>query len=528
MVSPTSDKSDLAEKGRTLLHKSVMLAGNGLRTARAAIETADRGVQRYWATRSLAQQFALVSAAVLIAGMTVLGLWVSERIKQGIMHNSAASGVLLMDNYIAPMVQELATGDEISPARREALDRLLKQSAIGDRVAAIKIWRVDGTVAYSNWHDQIGKKYKPTPNFKRALGGAISAEFEGQYHEQDAHERALQVPLLEIYAPIRERNSERIIAISEFYERGADVKAVLAQAEAMTWIVVAVVTVLMMAALSGVVARGSRTIDDQRNRLKSQVVELRSLLDQNHELSQRVQRASNRTAVINERLLRRVGADLHDGPAQLLSLALLRLDFLTPLAESRDCANAQPAAQKIGGAQAPSAKNELEKIRGSLQEAMKELRDISAGLALPELSRASLTEVVQMAVRAHERKTETRVAADVMLLPGAVPDELKTCVYRFVQEGLNNAFRHAGGAGQHVAAKVDGSLVSIAVSDSGPGFSLKSPVSGKTSTLGLSGMRDRIESLGGTMETGGGSERGGRVVAHFDLNTLLVTDEQNG
>ncbi len=520
----SSDRSRIIERGRDALHRPLALGGDAMRRGRVAIAVTERGIRDYWSSRSLVQQFAIVAAAVLIAGMTVLGFWVSERIKQGIMHNSAASGALLMDSYIAPMVQELAKGDEISPARRDALDRVLKNSAIGHRVSAIKIWRTDGVIAYSNWHEKIGQKFKPTPNFIRALGGEISAEFEGQYHEQDSHERALNSPLLEIYAPVRERNSERIIAISEFYEGGANVKSVLARAEAMTWIVVAIVTALMMGALSGIVARGSRTIEDQRNRLKTQVVELRSLLKENHELSQRVQRASNRTAMINERLLRRVGADLHDGPAQLLSLALLRLDFLSPVLDASDASRGSSSVSSIGERREPAARDELEKIRGSLQEAMKELREISSGLALPELTRASLTEVVQMAVRAHERKTETRVSADIELLPGPCPDELKTCVYRFVQEGLSNAFRHAGGEGQHVTALADDSRVSIAVSDRGPGFLIDKPGSVTTSTLGLSGMRDRIESLGGTMEVGEANAGGGRIAAHFDLKTLRVME----
>lgn len=508
------------------VRRSAILAGSGARQLRTAFDAVVRWLRYTWLTRSLAQQFAVVAAAVLIAGMTVLGLWVSHRIKQGIMHNSAASGALLMDSYIAPLVQDLATGDEISQARRDALDRIVKQSAVGQRVAAIKIWRVDGVIAYSNWHDKIGLKYKPTPNFLRALGGAISAEFEGHYHEQDSHERALQSPLLEIYAPVRALNSERIIAISEFYEVGGDVKTVLARAEAMTWIVVAVVTVLMMGALSGIVARGSRTIEEQRNRLRSQVQELRALLKENHELSRRVQRASSRTVIINERLLRRVGADLHDGPAQLLSLALLRLDFLAPMAEKLD--DAHPSAKGgANGASAASAKAELAKIRGSLQEAMKELREISSGLTPPELTRASLIEVIQMAVRAHERKTETRVAFDITMLPGPVPDELKTCVYRFVQEGLNNAFRHAGGAGQHVATRAEGSMISIVVSDKGPGFPGEVPSGGTASTLGLTGMRDRIESLGGTMEIGGATN-GGRISARFDINNLRMMDQPDG
>ena len=137
----SSETSRILERGRRTLHRPIALARDSIRGVHTAVDALGRGLHSYWLTRSLAQQFATVAALVLVAGMTVLGFWVSERIKQGVMHNSAASGALLMDSYIAPMVQELATGDEISSARRDALDRVLKQSAMSRRVSAIKIWR---------------------------------------------------------------------------------------------------------------------------------------------------------------------------------------------------------------------------------------------------------------------------------------------------------------------------------------------------------------------------------------------------
>lgn len=481
-----------------------------------------RGLKSYWALRSLSQQFAVVAAAVVIAGMVTLGVWVSERIKHGIMQNSAASAALLMDSRIAPLVQELAIGGEISPENREALDRVFEDETINTRVSAIKIWRPDGVIAYSSWHDKIGHKFQPTPNLLQALGGAISAEFEGDLHGHDIHERSLDAPLLEIYAPVRERNSQRVIAIAEFYENGAAIKSELREAEAMTWLVVAGVAALMLLALSGIVARGSRTIEEQHDRLEVQVVELRMLLSRNNELSRRVQRASRDTAILNEKLLRRVGADLHDGPAQLLSLALLRLDALSPLCDVREPAMVQGHTAAAASA-AELARLDLEKIRQSLNDAMKELREISAGLALPELGRASLAEVIQMAVRAHERRSETKVEIEITTLECPVPDELKTCVYRLVQEGLNNAFRHAGGKGQRVrACKLELELL-VEISDRGPG--LPAHWEGRVPPgLGLSGMRNRIESLGGTMEARAVAEGGTRISAKFDLSKLRITD----
>lgn len=520
MSRSTFDAIGALERGRLAVRQATCRVREAVDKVRGSIGRTRRALRAYWMSRSLSQQFAAAAAVVVMVGMVALGLWVSDRIKQGIMQNSATSAALFMDSYIAPLAQELATRNEFSPATRAELDQIFKHSAINKRVSAIKIWRPDGVVAYSTWHETIGQWYKPTPNFQRALSGSIAAEFEGHYHEKNGQERTLAAPLLEIYSPVREKNSDRIIAISEFYENGAAIKSELRQAETMTWLVVAFVTATMLLALSGIVSRGSRTIEEQRDRLEVQVVELRSLLARNNELSRRVQRASRRTAVINEKLLRRVGADLHDGPAQLLSLALLRLDALSPLCEQSD---ARIEASQGTDVITATARQDLEKIRQSLNDAMQELREISAGLALPELGRASLPDVLQMAARAHERKTETRVDFDVVTLPGPVPDELKTCIFRFVQEGLNNAFRHAGGKGQRVTARALSCELVVEVEDKGPGF--PTHWSGPPPTgLGLSGMRDRIESLGGTMEVGAVASGGARVTARFDISKLKVTD----
>jgi signal transduction histidine kinase len=79
---------------------------------------------------------------------------------------------------------------------------------------------------------------------------------------------------------------------------------------------------------------------------------------------------------------------------------------------------------------------------------------------------------------------------------------VKICLSRFIQEGLNNAFKHAGGKGQKVAAWAEEDTITVEVEDEGPGFDpsdygLRSP-----SGLGLKGLRDRIESLGGMLVIG--------------------------
>jgi signal transduction histidine kinase len=135
---------------------------------------------------------------------------------------------------------------------------------------------------------------------------------------------------------------------------------------------------------------------------------------------------------------------------------------------------------------------------------------------LPELECLSLEEALELAISNHERRSSTSVGFKIPRDCPSVPASIKTCVYRFVQEGLNNAFRHAGGTGQHVSVSCDADMLSVEVSDKGPGLAAANAPSSE-SGLGLSGLRDRIESLGGSMLVRSAEGEGTRLRASFCL-----------
>jgi signal transduction histidine kinase len=75
------------------------------------------------------------------------------------------------------------------------------------------------------------------------------------------------------------------------------------------------------------------------------------------------------------------------------------------------------------------------------------------------------------------------------VLPANTPSQLKVCIYRFVQEGLNNAYRHAAAVGQAVHVVSDGRELTVEVADKGPGCSPSNSFAG--GKLGLAGLRAR-------------------------------------
>jgi signal transduction histidine kinase len=457
-------------------------------------------LQRWWGTLALHKQFTIAAAVVLLAGMIAIGVWVADRVGRAVTLNTAAAIALYMESSVAPLIQELEASDQLSQTTQTKLDQLLAQPAtgVGEIVISMRVWRLDGTVVYSKWKELIGERFPMSSNFRRAAEGELAVEYGHPPGSHDAQERRIAPDLLEIYSPVRAMGSHRVIAVVEFYATATKLRSDVWNEVASSWLIVGHVTLYMIAALWGIVARGSRTIDEQRAQLKERIGELQTLLAQNEDLRVRLQQANATVADANEQFLRRIGADLHDGPAQLLSYTLLRLHKVTPLVE------------RVG---TEKERRDMLLIRDSLNDTLREVRNISEGLALPELGPISLREVIELAISSHERLTNTRVSCRLDNLPEEVPQSLKICVYRFVQEGLTNAFRHAGGIGQAVVASGVRQLA-VRVSDGGAGLPADGAASGG---LGLAGLRARIEAIGGKLDISSIPGQGTHLAAIFDL-----------
>jgi signal transduction histidine kinase len=99
---------------------------------------------------------------------------------------------------------------------------------------------------------------------------------------------------------------------------------------------------------------------------------------------------------------------------------------------------------------------------------------------------------------------ELDIAGDV----GEVEPVTGLVVYRVVQESLNNSAKHAPGASARVAVAVAPDAVDVDVFDAGAAASGDGPAG-----VGLIGMRERVEAVGGTLQAGP-VPGGWRVRAH--------------
>jgi signal transduction histidine kinase len=427
-----------------------------------------------WRRMSLAQQYGLGSGLVMALAAAVVGVFVANRIEEAVVRNTANSTALYMESFFSPLTQELAQGDTISAGNLGALERLLQETALGQRVLAFKIWVKGARVVASSDPGVVGRVFAPTDDLRLAWRGEVMAGMDTEGDSEDEAVAALGIPVLEIYSPIRAKGTGEVIAIAEFYENATQLEGDLARARLSSWATVALVMAAIWGSLFAIVLRGSRTID-------SQFAALSDMAARNVSLRLRIQSAAARFTALNDQALRRIGADLHDGPAQLMGFAALRLDALRKaLPEAVDRA-------------------ELDQIETAIGEAIRDIRSISRGASLPEIERKPMAQVLQSLVDAHSARTGTEVALELGPDgPGELPLAVKICVGRVVQEGLTNAWRHAGGAGQGVVLHREDNALRVTVRDGGAGLTERRAEDGG-SGLGLAGLAGRVESLGGTL-----------------------------
>ena len=457
-----------------------------------------------WQGLTLVGKFSVSTAAVVAMGMLFLISWITGRIERGILDNTITRNALTLAASMEAPVQGLAHAAELSDEARQQFDQLLAAPLFKGRVASIKLWAPGGRVIYSDQREVVGKVFPESETLKRAWAGIASGEFDHLHDDENEGERTLNRSLFEVYVPLREHGTGRVIAVGEFYEFADELSRALREARWQTAFIVGTLGVGIYLTLLRIVLSGSQTITSQQQLLAAQVDRLTALLDVNKSLQTRIATANMRAGESNEALLRRIGADLHDGPAQFLSYALLRLNSIET--RTRRLLNDKTADA-----------GDFDQLRGSLVEALRDLRNISASIALPELEALELSEAIVLAARSHERRTGTTVALALAPdLPKGVPHPLVVCIYRIVQEGLNNAFWHAEGRGQQVGASWRNGQLQVRVVDEYDGATGETDKKSDAPGLGLRGLKDRVVSMGGELHVVSTPGKGTTLTARFD------------
>jgi signal transduction histidine kinase len=461
---------------------------------------------RQWFQKlNLVQRYSLVALLVMLLAMIILAWWVGREIEANVINRVSADSALFVENFVVTLLQELGAQDSISPKNIATIERLLVESPLGTDIVAFKIWAPGGKIVFG---DRRGQTFPVEGDQEYAWQGKISADISNLEDTENLNLKQQFSRLLEMYIPIRLEGSGKVIAVVEFYQTVTALEKTIATAQKQSWLVVALIMLTAYGLLVGIVRQGHTTIIKQQKELSTKVETLNQLLVRNGELSERVRRAASRTAALNERFLRRISAELHDGPAQDLSFSLLHLDTLESSLDKPLTPDTKQRYQKA-----------VDMIQHSLTRATQEIRNIASGLRLPELEFLGFADMLERVIRDHERRTQSRVEVDFGQLPQQVPLPLKVTLFRLIQEALTNAYRHGEGKAQKVRVQMmsnSPSKLQIEISDQGPGFDPTQ--SQQHGHLGLMGMRERVESLGGSFQVESKVGQGTKVIVQFPLS----------
>ena len=460
---------------------------------------------------SLSKQFLLVSFPVVLAGSLVIGWWIGKQVEASAVHRVGSVTALYVDAFVGPHVQSLVGRSELTAQDLAALSSDLKDTKLGQKVISLKIWDKTGRVLFSSDPTVIGKKFPIDEGLAVALKGDIFSEVSVRDSaEQTEHGQPLP-RLIETYTPIHEDRTGDVIAAAEFYERPDDLDRLAGQAQRSSWGRVAAIMMATYLCLFLMVHRGSKTIDAQRSELSEKVHQLTALNAQNRQLNERVIEAAEKATALNENFLQRVSADIHDGPGQDLGFALMQI---------KNMADAASADQSPVDLSAANWQQGLAQTKVAIESALHDLRAISSDIELPDVALLGLGDVAARVIRDFQVKTGSRVELEVTGVPLEASFRIKVALYRLLQESLANTVRHAQGAGCQVRIHTSANQLHVDISDQGPGFDVAQAAS--KGRLGLRGMRQRVEVLGGLFELETISGTGTRI--HVTLPLTIVTD----
>ncbi len=195
----------------------------------------------------------------------------------------------------------------------------------------------------------------------------------------------------------------------------------------------------------------------------------------------RLQKVSRQIVEVQEAERRRVARELHDEAGQLLASLAFGLRVLEHEASRPDAVLARA--------------RDLRRIADAAQEG---LHRLASDLRPAALDHLGLVPAIGQLAAKLSGKDAPSVQVETLGLDGArLSPEVETALYRIAQEALTNAIRHSGARKVSLVVERRERQILMVVEDDGGGFDVEA--ANRSGRLGLSGIRERAEMLGGTL-----------------------------
>ena len=221
--------------------------------------------------------------------------------------------------------------------------------------------------------------------------------------------------------------------------------------------------------------------------------------------------AEEALAAVSQRLIEtqeeeraRLGRELHDDINQRLVTLSWRLGML---------------AQRTPDSEA-ALRNAIDNVNHDVTNLVNDIQALSYGLHPPQLEYLGIAAAAASLCREMSDQQDVKVSFRAESIPQAIPQRISLCLYRILQESLQNAIKHSGVRHVEVSLCGDVDQLTLTVHDSGVGFDPDEAVKGHG--LGLTSMKERLKAVQGQLFVDSRPQCGTTIRASVPLSSTNV------
>jgi PAS domain S-box-containing protein len=219
---------------------------------------------------------------------------------------------------------------------------------------------------------------------------------------------------------------------------------------------------------------------------------------------------------VNQRLIQaqeqersRIARELHDNINQQLALLAINLESL-----KQGVPASVELAQRIG------------ETSKQIADIGKDIRALSHRLHSPNLEYLGLAAAAKSFCREFSDQQKVEITFHSENVPRELPQEISLCLFRVLQEALQNATKHSGSRSFQVSLRSGTNEIELTVHDSGMGFEMDEAI--KERGLGLTSMQERLKLVNGQLSIDSKPQRGTTIQARVPLNPRMKSAGAGG
>ncbi len=228
------------------------------------------------------------------------------------------------------------------------------------------------------------------------------------------------------------------------------------------------------------------------------------LLKEANQQREQLRALSTRLVQVQESERRALTTELHDRVGQNLTGLSILLQNIKVL---------------LSGETAKILAAEFDEAQTLVQDTTRHIRDIMAELYLPELEDHGLAAALETYAERASSRGNLDLIVDLPKTSLSLSSDVRVALFRAAQEAISNVLKHADATQLEISLERENGKVRLSVEDNGQGFEPSAASQKEMPSWGLKIMRERIESIGGTVEIESKPGKGTRVTFEIERSS---------